>query len=124
MTFCYNAPLQTETVGVWVSSFSRSLKLSKVSPPSLRNTSVKNGIEQHIFKTFLFVCFSWFSCLFVFLFSNKIIFAELHILSLCSEQPCKQSFLCMLSEYVCSLIYLDCGSSTAGINPPLTATKD
>lgn len=101
MTFCYNAPFQTEKVGVWVSSFSRSLKLSKVSPPSLRNTSVKSGIEQHIFKTFFFF-FPCFSCLFVFLFSNKIIFKELHILSLCSEQPCKWSFLWMLNKYVCT----------------------
>lgn len=58
---------------------------------ALNNTSSK--------PFFFFPCFS---CLFVFLFSNKIIFKELHILSLCSEQPCKWSFLWMLNKYVCT----------------------
>jgi len=37
-------------------------------------------------------------------FSYIIIFREWHIFSLCSEQICKWSSLCMLSEYVCNLI--------------------
>jgi len=92
---------------MWVS---RSLESSKVTSPSLRNISVNGGIGWHICKT-------WFD-------SNKLTCEKWQILSLCSEQPCKWSFLCKLSEYVCTLNCLSYGYSTAGLNHLFTAMKD